>query len=537
MTPSEQTPSTTPVLTGTQALRAEITGRLKSRHTLLWVVTQEERRAEAIIVDAAAAARLPTLRWDCSAGLVELPSGKGRTTNGDPSAVLGIIRDSSERAVYVLRDFDPWLRDPTVLRSLRSRATELKDVNATEARTIVILSASPPSADVARDLGSAARVINVPLPGRPEIAELLDVVVANIGDPETKARVSASLVGSTRDAAIDAAIGLTRDQAEDCYCYVLATTRAIAPGAVAAQKRSVVDGIPGITWIEPDPRGRAAVGGLDLLWPWLEGREAASGARARAYGLKKPRGMVLVGVPGCGKSLTAKALPTAWGCPLIRFDIGAFKSKFVGESEANLRKGLAIVEAIGRCVVLIDEIEKGVGGGAAGGGGEQDGGVSSDALGTLLSWFQDRQGDAFVCATANDVSKLPPELLRKGRFDEIFFVDLPTQVERVAIVRANIREYKRDPEAFDVAAIAAACEGFAGSEVTSLMPEALYTAYADGEREPTTADMIAAAGLVVPLSKTAAEKIDALRAWAKGRARPASSQAGSKSGTGRTIDL
>lgn len=223
-------------------------------------------------------------------------------------------------------------------------------------------------------------------------------------------------------------------------------------------------------------------------------------------------------VHNCGKSLTAKAVATAWGVPLLRMDLGALKGKFVGESEGNLRKALRVIEAIGRCVVWLDEIEKALAGATQ---GAADGGVSMDALGTILSWMQERAGQAFVMATANDVSGLPPELLRKGRFDEIWWVDLPNWPERMAIIKAALREHARGSLDINADKVADVTKDFTGSEIAALVPDALYAAFAEDMREPTTSDLIAAALTVTPLSKTAAEKIARLREWAVGRARPA----------------
>jgi ATPase family associated with various cellular activities (AAA)/Intein splicing domain/HNH endonuclease len=243
-------------------------------------------------------------------------------------------------------------------------------------------------------------------------------------------------------------------------------------------------------------------------------------------------------VHNCGKSLTAKAIAAAWGIPLLRLDLGALKSKFVGESEGNLRRAFSVIEALGRAVIWLDEIEKAFVGATEGGA---DGGVSSDALGATLSWMQERQGEAFVIATANDVSKLPPELLRKGRFDELWFVDLPNATERAQIVIAALAAHGRKPKddlwGYDVAA---ATEGFTGSEIAALIPDAMYAAFGDGGREIDVRDILDASRSVVPLSKSAVEKITALRAWAVGRARAATTPekaAVAVSNQTRSIDL
>ena len=519
--------STSPVLTRAQRVNQEITERLRARHTLLWIVAPvpEHPRVERAIVDAAAAARFPCLFWDCSTGLSEA-SGRARTTNTDPAAVLFTIRDSKERTVYVLRHMHRWLADPVMAQSIRSRERELKNgVPATEARAMVILA---PTAEGAADLG--ATVIDYPIPDRVEMARILDGVIAAL--PEDY-RANAAPNG-TREAAIDAAVGLMASEAEDCYARSLVRSRTIDPVLVSAEKRRVVAREKVLTWYEPDPRGLDGIGGLDVVKAWCTARKVGFSERARAFGLRAPQGFLLVGVSGCGKSLTPKCVAAAWGVPLLRLDMGALRSKYVGDSEANIRKALQLAETVSPCVLWLDELEKALGGST----GEQgDGGVSADALGAVLTWMQERQGSVFMVATANDVRSLPPELLRKGRFDEVFWVDLPSLPERREIAAVTLRQYGREPETVDLAAVAKATEGFTGSEIAAIVPDALFAAFNDGERALTTADLLTAAGTVVPLAKTAADKIDDLRAWAKGRARPASTPVETAKGTGRALDL
>jgi SpoVK/Ycf46/Vps4 family AAA+-type ATPase len=387
-------------------------------------------------------------------------------------------------------------------------------------------------------------VIEWPLPDREEIAAILDAAINSLPefetdkdgkpDPSKPIRSLAMLTNGARDAAVDAAIGLSGEEAAACYARSLVQMRRIDVATVAKEKQRVIarEGI--LEWIEPIPDGLSAVGGLENLKSWLLARKAAYSAKARAYGLPAPKGMFLVGVPGSGKSLLAKATATAWNVPLIRFDLGALKSKFVGESERNIRRALRVIEAIGRCVVWIDEIEKALQGATS---GSSDGGVSSDALGTILSWMQERTSEAFVIATANDVTSLPPELLRKGRFDELWFCDLPTQEERVAILGATLRQYGRGDVEIDRQAVAAACAEFTGSEIAAIVPDSLFAGFADDSREITTEDLIASAKTVTPLAKTAAEKITTLRNWAVGRARLASAVVAKSNPNIRALDL
>ena len=509
---------------------ADVASLLRARNPLLWIVTREEGRVERQLMEAAQIANYDPRFWDCATGVTDY-AGKTREAGGanatDPSNVLSMIRASTQRQVWILRDLPPWLRDPTVTRSLRSLARSLTLSPRDEARSIIVLT---PSSDVPEELAGHAIVVEWPLPDRSEIAEILDAAIAALPE-ELRERAATN---GARDAAIDAAVGLTAEEAKSCYAKSLVSTRTIDPATVAAEKKRVIAREKVLEWFDPLPGGLASVGGLDALKGWLEGRRAAFGPRAKAYGLPAPKGVLLVGVPGCGKSLTAKAIATAWAMPLLRLDLGALKSKFVGESEGNIRKALRVAETVAPCVLWLDEIEKALAGATQ---GAADGGVSGDALGAVLSWMQDRAGSVFVVATANDVSALPPELLRKGRFDEIFFIDLPTQKERAEVLAASLKQYNRTAEGLDVAAIVKASTGFTGSEITALVPDALFAAFADSERAIKTDDLVDAAGATVPLGQTAAEKIAALREWAKSRARPATLQLDARSAAKPTLDL
>jgi hypothetical protein len=485
----------------------------RARNPLVWLVTREESRAERLAIDAAAAAQYVPISWDCAAGLADPISGRPVDTGAaDPGIALATVRDSSARAVYIMRDLHPWLKDPTVCRAVRNLARTLPAAPRNAARSLVIIA---PSGDVPPELQGHAIVVDVPLPDRAEVSALLDAAIAGLPEEMRETAAPASL----RDAALDAALGLSSEEVISTFSRSLIATRSIDPATVAAEKRRVIARERVLEWTDPHPAGLAGVGGLDGLKSWLSQRRAAFTPEARAYGLQAPKGVMLVGVPGCGKSLTAKAVASAWGMPLLRLDLGALRSKWVGESEGNIRRALKIAETVAPCVLWLDEIEKALGGATQ---GAADGGVSSDALGAILQWMQDRAGSVFVCATANDVSKLPPELMRKGRFDEVFFVDLPTGAERAAIVGAAIRSHGRDVAGFDLAEIAEACEGFTGAELAALVPDAMFAAFADGARPVCTADLVTAARSTVPLSRTAADKVKALRDWAQGRARPAS---------------
>ena len=443
----------------------------------------------------------------------------------DPGRVLNTIRTDETRAVYVLRDLHRWF-DPIVLRLLKTAAREIQAAPRSSARAIILLS---PPGEIPPEL-SGATVIDWPIPTRPEMTAVLDAAMQQL--PEEVAK----LENGDREAAIDAAMGLTAEQAANCYAKSIVTSRSIDVLSVAGEKKRVIAREKVLNWTDPDPRGLDAVGGLDGLKDWLRTRRTAFSKEAREYGLPAPKGFLLVGVPGCGKSLTAKAVASAWGIPFLRLDLGALKSKWVGESEANIRKALSVAETVSPCVLWLDELEKSLGGATS---GAADGGVSSDALGCVLQWMQDRTGSVFVVATANNVEQLPPELIRKGRFDEMFFIDLPNTEERRAVLAATLDQYKRDRNGIDLDALAETTETFSGAEIAALVPDAMFEAFGDGARPITTKDLLTAAQSVVPMAKTSKDRIDALRKWAKGRARLASISDTDATGTSgrRELDL
>jgi hypothetical protein len=508
------------------SINADITALLRARNTLLLVRSDDELRTERALVSVAAVAKYETRFWDCDRGITDAADGR-LSQNGDPSAVLEFIRSRKDRAVYVLRDLHKWIGDPTILRKLRNLSRELQVAPPNEARSVILL--CPMTAEVPRDVPELS-VIEYPLPDRAEVERILDDVLSAL--PEN-IRENAAPNG-TRERAIDGALGLSAFQIGNSYSRSLVTNRKVDPALVTSEKKRLIAGIPGVTWHEPDARGLDAIGGYDELKSWAVTRKAAFTQEAREFGLPAPKGVMLVGLPGTGKSLAAKCLATAFGIPLLRGDLGGAKSKYVGDSEQNIRRLISLAETMAPCVLWFDEIEKALAGAS---GPQGDGGVSTDALGVILSWMQEKTASVFVVATANDVRQLPPELLRKGRFDEMFFVDLPQHGERKEIVAASLKAFNRSVDGVDLGAVASATDGFVGAEIAALVPDALFEAFADGKRAITTQDLTKAATKVVPLSKTASEKISTLREWAKGRARPASAVERVADGAVRSLDL
>jgi len=523
---------TASTLTRSQTVAADVTALLRARNPLLWIVTREEARTERYLFEAASNAGYVPHSWDCAAGPCDMSGRQEDPDLIDPTAMFASISTraatGTSRDVWIMRDLHSFLNSPLTIRPLRNLARTLPGTPRASAQAVIVIS---PSGEIPPELAGHATVIEWPLPDRAEIAAILDAAINSLPD---EMRETAAQNG-TRELAIDSAVGLSGEEAAACYARSLVTTRRIDPVTVASEKKRVIARERVLEWYDPLPGGMDSVGGLENLKTWLAARRTAYSPEARAYGLPAPKGAMLVGISGCGKSLTAKAIATAWKVPLLRVDLGALKSKFVGESEGNLRKAFAVIESVGRCVVWFDEVEKALAGST---GPQGDGGVSSDALGAILSWMQERKGEAFVIATANDVTALPPEFLRKGRFDEVFWIDLPTVTERAAIVRAALRAHGRGDLVIDAGRVAAVCDGFTGSEVAALVPDALFIAFADSAREISTSDLLEAAESIVPLSKTAGDKIATMRQWAVGKARPASAaQDRATTTSARQLDL
>lgn len=518
----------------------DVSALLRARNPLLWVVTKEEARVERYLIGAASSAGYKTWTWDVAQGVKSWDGKAGPANLNDPGAMFSMIAQrvedkyTKERSVWIMRDLPIWMQGPpgaTPLRQLRNLVRVLPSAGRDNAQAIILIS---PSADVPAELANHCTVIDWPLPDREEIGQLLDEAIEVLPD-EMKATAAPN---GKRDAAIDAAIGLSGEEAQACFAKSLVQLRRIDPVAVASEKKRVIAREKVLEYYDPIPGGLDAVGGLESLKAWLVERSMAYSPAARAYGLPLPKGCLLVGVPGCGKSLSAKAIATAWQVPLLRLDLGALKSKFVGESEATLRRALRVVDAVGRCVLWIDEIEKALQGATS---GSADGGVATDQLGAVLNWMQERAGGAFIVATSNDVEGLPPELLRKGRFDEMWFVDTPTESERVEILMASLKSFGRSLSQEDAVKVAGYTDGFTGAEIAAIVPDAMFAAFADGQRDVLEGDLLEAAAKVVPLTKTAAEKVERLRKWAASRARNASvadkTAAKKQKGFARVLDI
>ncbi|MFP2932654.1 AAA family ATPase [Pyxidicoccus sp. 3LG] len=496
---------------------AELDIFIRARYPLLYLVSWEEHRVDAVLADLARAHGKALFHWSVTRGLRNVGSSRTVTLPEDtcnPVAALAAIEKLGEPSLVVLKDFHSYLEDKGVVRALRELAHFLKSTFT----TVIILS---PSLSIPIELEKEVSVIDVPLPGYNDLLQLLKEIVAVV---RRNNKATIDLSREHADQLIKAALGLTLAEAENAFAKAIVTDGKLGPDdihRIQDEKRQVIRK-SGLLEYYPPEESLGNVGGLDYLKAWLSQRTAAFGERARQFGLPEPRGLLLLGVQGCGKSLTAKAVSAHWSLPLLRLDMGRIFSGLVGSSEENLRKAIRVAESVAPVVLWVDEIEKGLSGVAS--SSTADSGVSARVFGTLLTWLQEKTAPVFVVATANRIDGLPPEVLRKGRFDEIFFIDLPEQAERQDIFRIHLRRRKRDPASFDVEELATLTEGFSGAEIEQVVVAGLYEAFGEGG-ELAQQHLVRTIRDTFPLSVTMGAEIGRLREWARGRTRPASSTA------------
>ncbi|MGE4579273.1 MAG: AAA family ATPase [Desulfuromonadales bacterium] len=479
---------------------------------VLHIASFEWERVRGQAIGLAQNLGLPVQIWSQSSGLVSC-SNFGETAIVDADAVdpldiLKTIYESETSGLWLLEDFQPFLREEhhPILRWIRELTRMSSSV-----RKLVLL--STPTQGLPLDLRKEVPTIEMELPDVDDLRTVLQ-------DTADVLRVQAS----ADEALLDAARGLTVMEARLAFGKAAAELGCLDHGAVshvAREKERIIKQSEVLEYYPSDTRLKDDVGGLDQLKEWLERRGRAFGAGARDFGLDAPKGVLLLGVQGCGKSLTAKAIAATWQFPLLRFDMGKVFGGIVGQSEGNIRTALQVAQALAPCVLWIDEIEKGMAG--LGSSDQTDGGTAARVVGTLLTWMQEKRDPVFVVATANRIDMLPPELLRKGRFDEIFFVDLPTANVREEILSIHLSKKQRDPKNYDLSLLATRSAGFSGAELEEAIHEGLFDAFAEG-RELATDHIARALDKTFPLSKTMCEQIVGLRQWANVRARLASSE-------------
>ncbi|MEK7859443.1 MAG: AAA family ATPase [Elusimicrobiota bacterium] len=502
-------PETTPAL-------AELETLIRARYPLLYIVTWEEERVEQGVMRIARNLGKVAFSWSITRGIV--PAGtsvqsKRAAVSGtnDPMSALREVMERMDPAIYLFKDFHPYLSNPEIVRALRELAGHLRQ----SPKTLILLS---PRLVIPPELDKSVTVVDMPLPDSSELGRFLEKVTQDL---ESKGKIPVTLDAASKESLLKALSGLTLEEAENVIAKSIVTRHALDDGAVPGvlqEKKQIIRKSGTLEYHEYDA-GLENIGGLKTLKDWFRRRKHAFSDRARAFGLPAPKGILLLGVQGCGKSLCAKALSAAWRQPLLRLDVSRIFSSLVGSSEGNLRQAMMLAESVSPAILWVDEIEKAFSGVQS--SAFSDSGTTARVFGGFITWLQEKKAPVFVIATANSVATLPPELLRKGRFDEIFYVDLPTLPERVEIFALHLKACKRDPKQFDLDALAAASEGFSGAEIEQAVMSGLYDAF-DAGRELSTAEVRTALLETAPLSKTMAEQISSMREWAKGRARPAS---------------
>ena len=456
-------------------------------------------------------------QWDCVYGLVQILPDKTEKRierMQNPLEVLAYIlnsKKSGEKNIFVLDDINNHIDRDEVKLMFR------KIAEATNNNTHAIILSS--IYRLPAELEKYITVLQIPLPKRNELGEVLDIVAK-----QSKVELKTNL----RNRLIDAALGMTSMEADLAYC--LASVKDgfddKSPFTVSSEKEQIIRK-SGILDYFPKNESLKDVGGMENLKEWLKKRQLAYDKEARDWGLKEPKGLLLLGVPGCGKSLIAKSIASSWNMPLLRLDVGKVFQGIVGSSEDNIRKAIATAEAVAPCVLWIDEIEKGLSGVQS--SGATDGGVTSRIFSTILTWMQEKPEPVFVVATANNINQLPPELLRKGRFDEIFFVDLPSQKEKENIFSIHLQKNRQNVSSFALDILAQKAEGFNGAEIEECVKEAMFTAYVESQESNIAPKLqmihiLDAIKNTVPLSKTMEKQITDLRKFAVSRAKNASKE-------------
>lgn len=493
---------------------------IRARYPVIYVVSWEEERVERCLREIAEKREKSLFVWTVTQGIVKSGIEQQQTKIGggntaDPLAALDAVIQQVQPAIYLFKDFHRFTADDrsnlTVIRRLRDVAYHLRDTY----KSLVIVA---PSLKISQELAKDVTVVEFGLPRIEDFDQLLDRIIDDVKD---NPQVQINLPPEARERLLHAAGGLTLKEAENVFAKTLVLDGKLDANDISvifSEKQQIIKKSGLLEYYEATEDIRH-VAGLDNLKQWLTKRRIAFSDRAARFGLSAPRGVMLLGVQGCGKSLCAKAVASLWKLPLLRFDVGQMFSSLVGSSEENVRRAIQTAESVSPAILWIDEIDKALAGSAASAG--SDGGTSTRVFGTLLTWLSEKSSPVFVICTANDIAHLPPELLRKGRLDEIFFVDLPSDKERVEILRIHLKKRGRDPGKFDLALLARASEGFSGAEIEEAIISALFDAFS-GQVELSTELIHQSLTETVPLSKTMNEEMGRLRNWATGRARPAS---------------
>jgi SpoVK/Ycf46/Vps4 family AAA+-type ATPase len=496
-------------------MKEEIRTALKAKISVLWIPSTEEIRTDRRIIEVGSELGYQIRFWSVTKG-TENQAGEILSENPDPVESLKMASsEDGGRIITIFRDFGAWIQDPRTQRGLRDTIRTVSILPKDSAKAVIIIDREKPAVKI-----PGVRIIESEMPKRQDLEKILSSIVSTLPDGIEKP------VNGQSEEIVSAGIGLTADQFVDAISESLVSERKIAAQKISREKKSIIAQDKVLEWIDTEIRPED-VAGLDDMKSWIFQRRKAFTKSAREYGLPIPKGIMIIGVSGCGKSLTSKALAAAWGMPLLRFDPASALNKYVGESEGQFRNAFKLAQAVSPCILWIDEIEK-----AFAQGSEDP--VAKRMLGIFLTFMQENTDPIFICATANNISALPPEFI--GRFDQRFFVDLPVLEERVEIAKVMMRKYSKAGKA-DANIIAQNSEGFSGREIETAFKAALFRAFDDKERPAKTEDVLAELKDIVPVSKTMKTEIDALRKWAEGKARFASKRSDTKAAQVRAVEL
>ena len=488
----------------------ELTLLVRSRHPLIVIEGPESDRILSLLSLAGARLELPVLTWSRTRGLGRVGGGGGVYNTEKPEQALSHIASARIPAIFHLHDLAAQCEGNAVLGALMKDAVD--GAKAAEATLFV----TGPRVPLPTELETVATHFTLPTPSAEEFKTLLSAIIQDV---RARQHLEVELTRAELTRLLRQLQGLTLIEAEKILTKAIVEDARLTADDIAhvvEAKKAVVER-EGLLEYYPIAAEPPEIAALSNLRSWLAKRRAfiTQPERAEEFGLSFPRGVLLLGVPGCGKSLSAKAVAAEWQLPLLKLDPSNLYNKYIGESERNFKRAVQAAEKMAPCVLWIDEIEK-----AFASSNGTDGGVSQRILGSFLSWMQERAGDVFVVATANQIDKVPPELLRKGRFDEIFFVDLPDSATRADIFKIHLRQRGQDPERFDLVSLREASHGFSGAEIEQAVISALYTAFSS-QGALDTHTLLAEVELAVPLATTMAENVERMREWARTRAVPA----------------
>jgi hypothetical protein len=485
----------------------ELRTLIRSFHPVIVIETVEEARVSDLLHAVSSELGMTHFTWSINRGLERLPSGEAHATQWtqDPFQLLAHLEKMTLNAIYHLKDFGRHLESPQVVRQFRDLASHF----AASGSTMVLTGRS---LNLPSDVDHHAVHFALRMPARDELRPVLRAVLRSLGGDRS---VPVELDEDQMNRVLDALSGLTLNQARQAIARAVVDDGRLDATDIDGilERKAQILRESGLLEYYPAEDNPFELGGFERLKQWLTRARAGFRPEARELNLDPPRGILMVGVQGCGKSLAAKYVARSWRLPLIKLEVGRLYDKYIGETEKNFRKAMELAETMAPAVLWIDEIEKAL---AQGGAGSEDGGVSRRVFGAFLTWLQEKRADVFVVATANQVRGLPPELMRKGRFDEIFFVDLPEADERRAIFEIHLTQRKQDPSAFSLAPLLDASDGFSGAEIEQAVVASLYRALHD-QRPLDTELLLAELNATLPLSVSRMEDIQDIQAFCRER--------------------